>query len=172
MSSNRRVAALAAALLGAGAPALAIEDLSALEVVALRGQSPDQARRDRYECHNWAVEQTGATPLPAAAQQAQTQAATNEVKRKRADRALLGAAIGAGIGSLFGHDHYDYEPENIIAGAAVGAAIGAVSVRKPREPAPQAEAPSDYLRALTACLEGRDYSVRMPTAAASAPTSN
>jgi hypothetical protein len=170
MSSNSRAGALAAALLVAGAPAFAVEDLGALEVVALRGQSPDLARRDRYECHNWAIEQTGAAPLAAAAQQAQAQAAADQVRRKRADRALLGAAIGAGIGSLIGYDHYEYDAENVIAGAAVGAAIGAVTVRKP--PEPQAEAPSDYLRALTACLEGRDYSVRMPTAAASAPTSN
>ena len=172
MSSNSRAAALAAALLASSAPALAVEDLVALEVVALRGQPPDQARRDRYECHNWAVEQTGAAPLPAAARQAQVQAPTAEVRRKRVDRALLGAAIGAGLGSLIGQDHYDDSAENIIVGAAAGAAIGAATVRKPREPEPQGEAPSDYLRALTACLEGRGYSVRMPAAVAGAPASN
>src|SRR6201996_5798888 len=26
------------------------------------GQSPDQTERDRYECHNWAVQQTGVDP--------------------------------------------------------------------------------------------------------------
>jgi hypothetical protein len=154
---------LAAALLVAAAPAVAIDDLGALEVAALRGQSPDQSRRDRYECHNWAIEQTGAAPLSTGAQHAQAQAAANQVRRKRADRALLGAAIGAGIGSLLGHDHHDYDAENVILGAAAGAAIGAVTVRKPREPAAQAETPSDYLRALTACLEGRGYSVRIPS---------
>src|SRR5688572_32578196 len=51
-------------------PATAAEDLRALEVRALRNQSQEQARRDRYECHNWAVAQTGgqapaATPAPA-----------------------------------------------------------------------------------------------------------
>jgi hypothetical protein len=175
MSSNSRAATVAAALLVTGGPTFAVEDLGALEVVGLRGQSSDLARRDRYECHNWAIEQTGATPLAAATQQvqesAQQQATADQVRRKRADRALLGAAIGAGIGSLIGHDHYDYDAENVIAGAAVGAAIGAVTVRKPREPEPQAEGPSDYLRALAACLEGRGYSVQMPTAT-NAPTSD
>ena len=33
------------------------------------------------------------------------------------------------------------------------------------EPETAAEEPSDYLRALTACLEGRGYSVALPTAA-------
>src|SRR5436190_23419212 len=47
------VAALAAL------PATAAEDLRALEVRGLRGQSAEQARRDRYECHNWAFAQTG-----------------------------------------------------------------------------------------------------------------
>src|SRR6201996_3142948 len=26
------------------------------------GQSPEQTERDRYECHNWAVQQTGVDP--------------------------------------------------------------------------------------------------------------
>jgi len=34
-------------------------DLETLEVTAMRGQSAEQSRRDRYECYNWAVEQTG-----------------------------------------------------------------------------------------------------------------
>ena len=63
MSSARPLAAALA--LAAALPAAAAEDLRALEVQGQRGQSLEQTRRDRYECHNWAVEQTGGSP-PAA----------------------------------------------------------------------------------------------------------
>jgi hypothetical protein len=169
MSSNSLGLALATLLTLSAAPAVAVEDLAALEVAGQRGQSLEQTRRDRYECHNWAVEQTGETPLGAPAQEAEARAAADAVRRKRVDRALLGAAIGAGLGSVVGQDHYEYSGENVLAGAAVGAVIGAATVRKPREQASKAEQPSDYLRALTACLEGRGYSLRMPTAAVSVP---
>ena len=28
-----------------------------------RGQTAEQTRRDRYECHNWAVEESGESPV-------------------------------------------------------------------------------------------------------------
>ena len=31
-------------------------------VYPAHGQSPDQTERDRYECHTWAVQQTGVDP--------------------------------------------------------------------------------------------------------------
>src|SRR5580704_15149803 len=31
-------------------------------VYPAHGQSPDQTERDRYECHTWAVQQTGVVP--------------------------------------------------------------------------------------------------------------
>jgi hypothetical protein len=169
MWSNSRGQALAALLLVSAAPAGAVEDLRALEVVGQRGQSQEQARRDRYECHHWAVGQAGAAPLAAPAQEAQAQAAAADVRRKRIDRALLGAAIGAGIGGLVGYDHRGDAGGNVVVGAAAGAMIGAATVRKPREEGAEAEGPSDYLRALTACLEGRGYAVRMPSAPVTAP---
>ena len=33
-----------------------------LFVYPAHGQSPEQTERDRYECHNWAVQQTGVDP--------------------------------------------------------------------------------------------------------------
>jgi hypothetical protein len=67
------------------------------------------------------------------------------------------------LGSGRGHD----TGEHALVGAAAGAAIGAASAGSKRKEAAAAEAegPSDYLRALTACLEGRGYSVALPTAA-------
>jgi type 1 glutamine amidotransferase len=43
-------------------PSVAAVDLAAVAAVPQRGQSADQTRRDRYECHNWAVEETGTAP--------------------------------------------------------------------------------------------------------------
>ena len=53
----------------------------------------------------------------------------------------------------------------MLAGAAVGAAIGAATARdEHREEEAEAAEPSDYLRALTACMEGRGYTVALPSA--------
>ena len=159
MSSGR---ALPVVLLLAALPATAAEDLRALEVRGLRGQSAELARRDRYECHNWALAQTGQAP-PAAPVAAPPDAGKGDLKHERIGRAIVGATIGGTIGSLFG-DWHDAN-ENILAGAAAGAAIGAATAGAGRQQQPpQPEGPSDYLRALTACLEGRGYSVSLPAA--------
>jgi hypothetical protein len=151
---------LLAALMLASLPAAAAEDLRALEVQSVRGQSAEQARRDRYECHNWAVAQTGQAP-PAAPAAAPPDVDKGDLRRERIGRAIIGATIGGTIGSLFG-DWHDAN-ENVLAGAALGAGIGAATAGAGRKEEPAApEGPSDYLRALTACLEGRGYSVALP----------
>jgi predicted alpha/beta hydrolase len=158
MSSGRLVAAFA---LAAALPATAAEDLRALEVVGQRAQSLEQARRDRYECHNWAVEQTGESPPAAQIVAQQTQDEKRALRRERIGRAIVGATIGGTLGGLFGDHH---EPnEAVLAGAAVGAGIGAATAGAARkEPEEEREGPSDYFRALTACLEGRGYAVSLP----------
>ncbi len=163
-SSNGRAAwraiAIAAGLTLTASAGAAI-DLSKLQVTPQRGQSADQARRDRYECHNWAVEQTGEVP---SASPAPEQDAADAAKRAdRIGRIATGAAIGAGIGSLFGGGH-NYG-EDIVKGAAVGSVIGvATGAAHDKKQQKQAgpEPGSDYLRALSACLEGRGYTVSMP----------
>ena len=151
---------LLASLVLAALPVVAAEDLRALEVRGLRGQSQEQARRDRYECHNWSVAQTGQAP-PATPVAAPPDAGKADLKRERVARAIVGATIGGTLGGLLG-DWHD-QNENILAGAALGAGIGAATAGAGRkEPPPAPEGPSDYLRALTACLEGRGYSVSLP----------
>jgi len=159
MSSGR---AQLAVLLLAALPATAAEDLRALDVRGLRGQSAELARRDRYECHNWALAQTGQAP-PATPVAAPPDDAKGDLKHERIGRAIVGATIGGTIGSLFG-DWHDAN-ESILAGAAAGAAIGAATAGTGRKEEPRPpEGPSNYLRALTACLEGRGYSVSLPEA--------
>jgi uncharacterized protein YcfJ len=164
MSSSKRRCALGAALAAlAAVPAWAAEDLRSLEVQGQRGQSLEQTRRDRYECHNWAVAQTGETPLAAPPDAEPTDAARDR-RAERIDRAIIGAVIGAGIGSLFGTGRHHDDADRVLAGAAAGAAIGAATAGGgEREAAAEPEQPSDYLSALTACLEGRGYSVHLPT---------
>ncbi len=163
MSSNsRRFAALGAALVLA-TPAFAAEDMRALHVEGLRGQSSEQLRRDRYECHNWAVGETGQTPVAAPAEDEQTEKAQSR-RAERVERAIAGAAIGGALGGIARSSRRHDTGEGVLAGAAVGAAVGAATAgKRERRRAAAPEQPSDYLRALTACLEGRGYSAALPS---------
>jgi hypothetical protein len=95
-------------------------------------------------------------------------AADRALRRDRIDRALNGAAIGAGVGGLIRAARDRNPGQGVLAGAAVGAAVGAATARGD---ARAADGPTDgeahYLRALSACLEGRGYSVELPVAPAS-----
>jgi hypothetical protein len=144
-------------------PAGAAIDLAKLQVTPQRGQSAEQARRDRYECHNWAVSQTGGQ-VPAVAP-APNQPSEPD-KAKRADmiyRIVSGAAIGASIGGIASATQNE-AAEAVLAGAAIGGAVGAGTgaAKHRKEEKAAAAAPDDYLRALTACLEGRGYAVALP----------
>jgi hypothetical protein len=164
-SSNYARALIAAAAVASVGAALAAEDLAALRVDAQRGQSGDQLRRDRYECHNWAVEQTGQTPLAPSEDRVPARDAKREKRAERANRALVGAAIGSIVGGIAGSGRsWRHENHSVLAGAAVGAGVGAASAGKVNEKEKSDAAPpqSAYLRALSACLEGRGYSVAMP----------
>ena len=147
-----RLAILAAVAFAAGG-AFAATDLASVQVVPTRGQSTDQARRDRYECHNWAIEQTGNAPVrvdPA------EEAAVD--REKNIERVLTGAGIGSAVGALAGaHDDEDPVPK-IVAGGILGAAVAAITGRGKKDDEPDPEA-AEYLRALSACLEARGYEV-------------
>jgi len=154
-------AVVIAAGVALSATAVAAVDLSQLQVTPQRGQSADQLRRDRYECHNWAVEQTGEVPTTTPAP---NQDAVDAAKRAdRVARIATGAAIGATLGGIFGGGH-NYG-EDIVKGAAVGSVVGvATGAAHDKKQQKQAgpEPGTDYLRALSACLEGRGYTVSMP----------
>src|ERR1700682_5858002 len=82
------------------------------------GQSPEQTERDRYECHLWAVQQTGVDPSRADA------SAYERVLVQPANPPGAGTAVGliggAILGSIIGG------PNNAGAGAIIGGATGAV----------------------------------------------
>jgi outer membrane lipoprotein SlyB len=136
------------------------------------GQTNEQQSRDHYECYNWAVDRTGFDP-------AQSSIPTDQRVRvvpmpppghDTATLAIAGAVLGALIGG----------PRHAAGGALIGAAGGAVagaasdSARQEyalqqeeayaaRDQARNARGDARVLgfrRAMSACLEGRGYSVR------------
>jgi hypothetical protein len=154
--SARTFGAIAGGLAVAGG-IVAATDLASVQAIPTRGQSPDQARRDRYECHNWAIEQTGVMPKrvdPA------EEAAVD--RAKTAERVLTGAGIGGAVGGLARATQDEDLLPGAFAGAIVGATVGAIIDRgdKTDEPDPELE---EYLRALSACLEARGYEVVVPS---------
>ena len=131
------------------------------------GQSPEQTDRDRYECHVWAVQQTGVDPSRADGnpyERVVVQPATPPGSNTAAGAiggAILGALIAgpraAGAGLILGG----------ATGAVVGSSVDANNEQQARmtqsqlnDSAAQGRARADaYRRALGACLEGRGYTV-------------
>jgi hypothetical protein len=136
------------------------------------GQTNEQQSRDHYECYNWAVDRTGFDP-------GQSSIPTDERVRvvpmppPGHDTATL-AIAGAVLGALIGGPRH--AAGGALIGAAGGAVAGAASDSARQEYALQQEeayaardrarsARSDarvpgFRRAMSACLEGRGYSVR------------
>jgi hypothetical protein len=136
-------------------------------VYPANGQSAEQTERDRYECHLWAVQQTGVDPSRADA------SAYERVVVQPANPPGSGTAVGliggAILGSIIGG------PNNAGAGAIIGGATGAV-IGSASDANAQAQAQQtqyqlnqsaaagraradSYRRAIGACLQGRGYTV-------------
>jgi predicted lipid-binding transport protein (Tim44 family) len=136
-------------------------------VYPANGQSAEQTERDRYECHLWAVQQTGVDPSRADA------TAYERVVVQPANPPGSGTAVGliggAILGSIIGG------PNNAGAGAIIGGATGAVigsasdanaqaqahmTQQQFNQAAAAGRARADsYRRAIGACLQGRGYTV-------------
>jgi hypothetical protein len=134
------------------------------------GQTQDRLGRDRYECHLWAVKQSNFDPSVTAVlprQQVQVVAMPPP-----GTDTVAGAVTGAIIGSVVAHD----PGAGAVGGAILGGAAGAISDSQrqaqakavqqrydQRDAARMAkldEQAGNYRRALTACLEGRGYTVK------------
>jgi len=134
------------------------------------GQSADQLGRDRYECHLWAVKQSNFDPSVTAVLPRQ-RVQVVPMPPSGSDT-VAGAVTGAIIGAVVARD----PGAGAVGGAILGGAAGAVSDGQ-REAAAKAaqqrydardaarmakldEQAGGYRRALTACLEGRGYTVK------------
>lgn len=136
------------------------------------GQTTEQQSRDHYDCYNWAVQQTGFDPGRSAIP-------TDERVRvvpmpppghDTVTMAVAGAVLGALIGG----------PRHAVGGALIGASSGAIAgaasdsaraeYARQQEQAYAAqgragdarleEKAAGFRRAMSACLEGRGYSVQ------------
>jgi len=135
-----------------------------LFVYPAQGQSPDQLARDRYECHIWAVQQTGFDPSRANVPTYEQVVVQPAPGAGTVAGAVSGAIIGSilagprdsGVGALFG--------------GATGAILGSAADADARQQARQAHqfnrqaaegrsGSQNYRRAITACLDARGYSV-------------
>ncbi len=125
-----------------------------------QGQSEDQLNRDRGECYAWAVQQSGHDPAnPSTAGAPAPEAQQGGLARG----AARGAAVGA-IGGAIGGD----AGKGAAIGAATGGVIGGLRRRdqraqqeqQARNHQNQVQAGRDsYNRAMSACMQGRGYSV-------------
>jgi uncharacterized protein YcfJ len=138
-----------------------------LYVYPANGQTPEQTDRDRYECHVWAVQQTGVDPSRSDANPYER--VVVQPSTPPGSNAVGGAIVGAIIGSIIGG------PRNagagLILGGATGAVIGSSADANAQVQANQTQAQinqaqaegrahaDSYRRAIGACLQGRGYTV-------------
>ena len=149
-------------------------------VYPAKGQTDEQLANERYDCHVWAVQQTGFDPTkfsePVPLRVVRVPLPANEARGATGKGAIIGAIAGAVIGGVTGHDSGG--------GAAIGSVLGGVtgssieqegerqaSARAERAASVKAEQQArarserelrrtDYRRAISACLEARGYTVR------------
>lgn len=125
-----------------------------------KGQTKDQQQKDQYECHLWAVDQTGVDPMkPVQPAPATAQSGGGEVVHGAAKGAALGAIGGAIAGDA---------GKGAAVGAAVGGGAGAMKRRGRQAQQQQVQQQAvqqqqgdlqAYQRALGVCMEGRGYQV-------------
>lgn len=167
----RRAPQRVAAAAPAPAPAPAPVDTN-LYSYPTKGQSPEQSDRDRYECHMWAVKQSGFDPSgPNVPPPQRVRVVAGPPPGvNTVGGAVTGAAIGAAVSS------YGHAAGGAVVGAVLGGALGAsvdaqnaeetrraqerVDARDNQRAAAWEQKASGYRRAATACLEGRGYNVR------------
>jgi hypothetical protein len=133
------------------------------------GQSDAQMERDRYECHVWAVKQTGFDPSsPQVAPHQRVQVIAGPPPGANA---VAGAATGAILGAAVSRPRD--AGAGLLLGAVAGAIIGSAADNARAQQAAALERRADnqpyydldqqatnYRRALSACLQGRQYSIK------------
>lgn len=131
-----------------------------------KGQSQQQQDKDRYECHSWAVQQTGFDPSKASPGNPNYYDPQPYQSSQR--HVLKGAGRGAAMGAVGGAIAGD-AGKGAAAGAAVGGLAGGFRRRDERkqqaaaqqnqQAQAQAAQVGGYQRAMAACLQGRGYNV-------------
>ncbi len=155
------------AILSLGIVLPVISGAQELVIYPAKGQSTQQLEKDKAECYNWAKSQSGFDPMqpptPSTPPPQQTEPRSNAVRG-----AVRGALLGTAVGAIAG---------DVGKGAAIGAASGGLlGGMKKRDQEAQQKAAQDqwarqeasqyqqkrssYLKAFSACMEGRGYTVK------------
>jgi hypothetical protein len=140
-------------------------------VYPAQGQSPEQTDRDKYECHMWAVQQTGVDPSrPGASSYERVVVQPAPVP---GSGTVAGAIGGAILGSIIAGPRA--AGAGLILGGATGAIVGSAAeanatananaqaqqtqAQVNAEAAQARDRAESYRRAIGACLQGRGYTV-------------
>jgi len=131
------------------------------------GQSQEQQDKDQFECYNWAKQQSGFDPMAPPTTSTlppPSDASQGGVIRGATRGALVGVAVGAIAGDA---------GKGAAIGAASGGLIGGMRRRDQvaredqarqqwaqQESAQYTQGRSQYNRAFSACMEGRNYTVK------------
>jgi len=160
--------ALVVFLLSLGLSPLAGAQSSDFIVYPAKGQSADQQKRDRADCHLWAVDQTGFDPSRVTPPPSTITTTTEQGRAVGSGAVGGGAARGAAVGAVGGAIGGNAGKGAAI-GAASGALIGGMRHRQATRPQTITEtnpAYSDYKarlnrykKASKACLSARGYGV-------------
>jgi hypothetical protein len=159
--------------------ALAVTGFSAsaqeIFVYPAKGQTAEQTEKDKFECYQWAKQQTGFDPTqPVSAAPTQPAPAAPPPASSPGGERVKGAARGAAVGAVVGEIANDDAGKGAAAGAAAGTMVGGMkhrdakraqqaSEQKPPDPAqsPVTDPKRDaYNRAYKACLEGKGYTAK------------
>lgn len=134
-------------------------------VYPARGQTPDQVERDRYDCHVWAVQQSGYDPSRPGVPPG------GRVIVQPANPPGTGTAVGAIAGAILGAAIAGPRDAGagLVLGGITGAAVGTASdanaqaqanaeqARLDRNAAIYSQGAVNYRRAVSACLDARGY---------------
>lgn len=132
-----------------------------------QGQTSERQERDRFECYQWARQQTGTDPGMTPVSRA---APPYYPGQDRAAGAAVGAVAGAVVGAAVSSPRH--AGGGMVLGAVIGSLIGAAgdneraqaaeradSARYQRSQARANPAVHDFARAMSACMSARGYSV-------------
>ena len=132
-----------------------------------KGQTKQQQEKDKYECYDWAKQQTGFDPM--AQPTATTPPPAQEAKQGGVVKgAARGALVGVAVGAIAGD-----AGKGAAIGAAGGGLFGGMRRKDQQRQQEQAEQQwaqqqavnyeqnrSKYNRAFSSCMEGRGYTVK------------
>jgi len=134
-----------------------------LYIYPAKGQSAEQQDKDKFECYNWAKNDTGFDPMALP-----TTSSAPPSGQKKSGGAAKGALGGAVLGGILGDSGKSAKRGALAGGLIGGVRQSSQNTRteqkradwEQQESANYANNRNNYNRAYSACLEGRGYTVK------------